>query len=205
MLRLILRSASLKSTTLAVITCPTLSTSDGLSTCSLEIWDTWRSASTPGSSSTNAPKSVIRATLPSTTLPTAYFSAAFAHGLLSGNFKLRAIFSPLISLIRAFTLSPTLKTFFGFSTLPQDISEMWSRPSAPPRSINAPKSVTFLTTPSTVWPTAIFSNNSFCIAAFFSSRICLRSPMIRLLLPLGLNSVTTNSISWPAYLDKSLS
>ena len=45
-------------------------------------------------------------------------------GLLSGNFKLRAIFSPLISLIRAFTLSPTLKTFFGFSTLPQDISEM---------------------------------------------------------------------------------
>ena len=41
MLRLIFLSSPLKSTTFAVITCPTLSTSDGLSTCSWEICDTW--------------------------------------------------------------------------------------------------------------------------------------------------------------------
>ena len=33
---------------------------------------------------------------------------------------------------------------------------------APPRSMNAPKSVTFFTRPSTVSPILIFSNNSFC-------------------------------------------
>ena len=40
------------------------------------------------------------------------------------NFLLKAIFSPLISLIKTFTSSPTLNTFFGFSTRPQDISEI---------------------------------------------------------------------------------
>ena len=53
-----------------------------------------------------------------------YFSAAVSHGFSSGNFRLRAILSPLMSLIRTFSFSPTLNTFFGFSTLPQDISEM---------------------------------------------------------------------------------
>ena len=38
-------------------------------------------------SSTNAPKSVIRATLPFTTFPTAKSSAAVSHGFSSGNFK----------------------------------------------------------------------------------------------------------------------
>ena len=115
----------------------------------------------------------------------------------------RAIFSPLMSLMRAVTLSPTLNTFFGFSILPQDISEMWSKPSAPPRSMNAPKSVTFLTVPSTLSPTAIFSKRAFCISAFLATISCLRSPMTLLLL--GLNSVITNSISLSAYLDKSFS
>ena len=50
--------------------------------------------------------------------------AAESHGFSSGNFMERAILSPLISLIRTLTSSPTLKTFFGFSTLPQDISEI---------------------------------------------------------------------------------
>ena len=203
MLRLIFFSSPLKSTTFAVITWPTLRTSEGFSTCSQEIWDTCRRASTPGSSSTNAPKSVIRAIVPSTTFPTAYFSSAFSHGFWSSNFRLSAILSPWISLIRTLIGSPTLKIFFGFSTLPQDISEICSRPSAPPRSMNAPKSVTFLTTPSTTSPTAIFSNRAFCCSAFAASNSCFLSPMILLLL--GLNSVITNSISWSAYLLRSFS
>jgi len=40
MLRLIFLSSPLKSTTLASISCPIDSTSAGLATCSLEIWDT---------------------------------------------------------------------------------------------------------------------------------------------------------------------
>ena len=66
----------------------------------------------------------MRATLPVTTLPAAYLEAAFIHGFASGNLRLKAIFSPLISLIKVLMVSPTLNTFFGFSTLPQDISEM---------------------------------------------------------------------------------
>ena len=34
---------------------------------------------------------------------------------------------------------------------PYDMSVMWSRPSTPPRSMNAPKSVMFLTTPFRTW------------------------------------------------------
>ena len=51
-------------------------------------------------------------------LPAAYFTAASFHGLVSGNFKLNAILSPLISLIKTLIFSPALKTFFGLSTLP---------------------------------------------------------------------------------------
>ena len=35
---------------------------------------------------------------------------------------------------------------------PQLMSVMWSRPSMPSRSMNAPKSVMFLTTPLRTWP-----------------------------------------------------
>ena len=65
-----------------------------------------------------------------------------------------------VSYTHLVTFSPTLNTFLGLSTLPQDISEIWSKPSAPPKSMNAPKSVTFLTVPSTFWPTAMRSNLS---------------------------------------------
>ena len=114
-----------------------------------------------------------------------------------------AILFPLMSLINVFTTSPTLNTFFGFSTLPQEISEIWSSPSAPPKSINAPKSVTFLTVPSTTSPTLILANNSFCISSFLASKSCFLSPII--LLRRGLNSVITNSISCPSYFVRSFS
>ena len=52
--------------------------------------------------------------------------------------------------MNAVTSSPGLKSFLGFPTLPHDISEICNRPSAPPISINAPKSTTLLTTPVTV-------------------------------------------------------
>ena len=177
MLKLIFLSSALKSTTLAVTSCPTCNTSEGFSIWSLEIWETCNRASTPGSSSTKAPKSVILATLPVTTLPTAYLLSASFHGFVSSNFRLSAIFVPSISLIRAFTWSPNLNTFLGFSTCPHDISEIWRSPSAPPRSINTPKSVTFLTVPSTTSPTFSFAKSSFCASSFLATISCLRSPM----------------------------
>ncbi len=39
----------------------------------------------------------------------------------------------------------------GCEMRPHDMSVMWSRPSTPPRSMNAPKSVMFLTTPFRTW------------------------------------------------------
>ena len=106
-------------------------------------------------------------------------------------------------MINAVTLSPDLKTFLGFSTLPQLISEICKSPSAPPRSTNAPKSVTFFTVPSITSPGVIFSNKAFFCSSFLARRSCFLSPIILLLL--GLNSVIMNSISASLYLDKSLS
>ena len=103
--------------------------------------------------------------------------------------------------MKHFTESPTLYTFLGFSVLPHDISEIWRSPSTPPRSINAPKSVTFLTVPSIVSPSWIFSNNSFCAASFCATINCLQSPMILLLF--GLYSVITKETSLSLYTDKS--
>ena len=127
-----------------------------------------------------APKSAILATLPVTTVPGAYFSSALSHGFVSSNLRLSAIFSPSMFLINALTLSPTLRTDLGSSTLPHDISEMWRSPSAPPRSMNAPKLVTFLTTPSTVIPTSILSNSSLAASAFLATMICFLLPIILL-------------------------
>ncbi len=62
------------------------------------------------------------------------------------------------------------------------------------RSTNAPKSVTFLTVPSTASPTCDFANTA--LSAFQLAqqlRSCLLSPITRFLL--GLNSLITNSIS----------
>ena len=44
-------------------------------------------------------------------LPTAYFSAASAHGLVSGNFRLSAIFVSLMSLIRTFSFIANFEYF----------------------------------------------------------------------------------------------
>ena len=145
----------------------------------------------------------MRATLPVTTVPIWYFSAAFFHGLFSSSLRVSAIFVSWISLIMTFTLSPTLNSFLGSATRPHDISEMWRSPSAPPKSMNAPKSVRFLTVPSTIMPTLIRESNSSCIFFFLATINCLRSPIILLLR--GLTSVRTNSTSWSWYLDKSLS
>ena len=113
---------------------------------------------------------------------------------------LSAIRFPSIAFTRTLTLSPLLNTFLGFSIRPQLISEMWSRPSAPPKSTNAPKSVTFFTVPSTVWPTSSFAKSSSCIFFFFSMISSLQLPII--LCFFGLNSVTINSTSCPLYFSR---
>ena len=45
---------------------------------------------------------------------------------------------------------------------------MWSSPSSPPRSMKAPKSVMFLTTPSRTWPT---SSSFTSVFRFFSRSV----------------------------------
>ncbi len=59
----------------------------------------------------------------------------------------------------------------GWLMRPQLMSVMWSRPSMPPRSTNAPKSTMFLTLPWRVWPTSSFSN----MRDFITSRCCSMS------------------------------
>ena len=152
-----------------------------------------------------APKSVILATLPVTTFPTANFSSAPTHGFSSSNLIERAILEPLISLINTLTFCSGVKIFLGFSTCPQLISEMWRSPSAPPRSMNTPKSVTFLTVPSTTSPTLMLSNNFSASSVFLATRSCFLSPMIRLLLGDGVYSIITNSTSCPKYFVRSFS
>src|SRR6202000_1271133 len=58
--------------------------------------------------------------------------------------------SGLILTICTLTVSPTARTWLGCETRFQLMSVTCSRPSMPPRSTNAPRSVMFLTTPSRI-------------------------------------------------------
>ena len=140
----------------------------------------WTRPSTPSSSSTKAPKGTILTTLPVTTLPTAYFSAAVFQGSALRSLRDKEIlpFSGLTSSTVTVTLSPTFNTSVTFLTLPQLISEMWIRPSTPPKSTKAPNSTIRLTVPSILSPTlivsntlALFSSISFWAKAFLPATI----------------------------------
>ncbi len=61
-------------------------------------------------------------------------------------------FSRFTSMIMTSISSPCLSISLGCEMRPQLMSVMWSRPSMPSRSMNAPKSVMFLTTPLRNWP-----------------------------------------------------
>ena len=65
---------------LTSISSPTLSSSDGFSTCSQEISETWTSPSTPSATSTKAPKSSKLTTLPVTTSPTSCWLTNASNG-----------------------------------------------------------------------------------------------------------------------------
>jgi len=57
-----------------------------------------------------------------------------------------------MSRILTSTSRPIATSSLGCETRPYDMSVMCSRPSTPPRSMKAPKSVMFLTTPLRTWP-----------------------------------------------------
>ena len=85
------------------------------------------------------------------TEPTGYLLSMFSQGLASFCLRPRAIFSLSLSIDRTLTSISwsILSISLGWLMRPQDMSVMCSRPSMPPRSMNAPKSAMFLTVPLT--------------------------------------------------------
>ena len=66
--------------TLTSISWPSSNLSAGDATCSWAICETWTKPSTPGNTSTNAPKSVKRFTVPFKTVPSLAFSSILSQG-----------------------------------------------------------------------------------------------------------------------------
>src|SRR5690625_917460 len=80
MLKEILSSASSTLSTLTLTDWSTSSTSSGDPICLLAICDIWTNPSTPGSTSTKAPKFTRRLTVPSSTSPVDILSSILVHG-----------------------------------------------------------------------------------------------------------------------------
>ena len=82
------------------------------------ISETWTRPSMPGSSSTNAPYSVMLVTRPLNSPPTGYLAAAPSHGSLSSCFmpRLMRCVSRLMRMICTFTVSPMPSTSLGWLT-----------------------------------------------------------------------------------------
>src|ERR1022692_3787420 len=130
------RSGALTPSTTTSTVSPGLTTSEGLRTfLDQDISERCTRPSMPFSSSTKAPKSVTRVTLPLTRSPALYLSATRS------------------------TVSPGLTTSEGLRTfLDQDISERCTKPSMPfSSSTKAPKSVTRVTLPLTRSPALYLS------------------------------------------------
>ena len=130
-------------------------------------------------------------------MPGMYFSAARLHG--SSLICLSPSETRSVSALNFNTLtrtwSPTWNSSDGWLTRPQLMSVMWSRPSMPPRSMNAPYSVRFLTMPSTIWPSLRRSSVDSLRAARSFSRSTRRD---RTMLPrFLLNLMTLNLKAWP--------
>ncbi len=105
----------------------------------------------PSASSTNAPKLVIRTTLPSTTSPTWTRPKKSSHTSVAS--CLRPSDRRWFSASMLSTIASTSSPFFSISDgclrrLLHDMSEMWMRPSMPSStSTNAPNSVRLRTWP----------------------------------------------------------
>ncbi len=122
------------------------------------------SPSMPSSSWTNAPNSVRRVTAPLTTASGAYRSVTPFHGSELKAFRLRLIlrFSALTASTATRTRSPTFKTSLAWWTRCVQLSSLIGiRPSTPgASSTNAPKSISFVTRPSTVSPARYWPSTS---------------------------------------------
>ena len=126
----------------------------------------------PSSSSTNAPYFVILTTFPRIRAPSGYFSSTASHGEGVSCLRPRLILSFFLSYFNIFTLisSPILSISPGCLILDQDISVICSKPSRPPRSMNTPKSVIFLTIPRRTCSSSISERRSWRLELRSSSR-----------------------------------
>ncbi len=160
--------------------------------------------STPSASSTNAPKAVIRATLPVTVAPTLKLLDATTHGSLFTSFKEREIFSLSLSALKTVTSTscPTVKISDAFLTLDQASSEMCTKPSTPPKSMNAPKSTRRDTLPLTLLPSVSVAKTLSLTSLDSCAANSLRDAITRLLE--ASTSMIWKSYSLPLKLDKSL-
>ena len=122
-------------------------------------------------------------TSPLTLLPIGYFVGAACHGFCASCFRPRLMRSRTRIEIEDldFDRLIDLEHFARDAGCgPSDMSVMWSRPSMPPRSMNAPNSVMFLTTPRRTSPRWMLPSRSFFILSRSSSSIFLReSTMLR--------------------------
>ena len=117
-------------------------------------------------------------TLPLTRELTGYFFSISSQGEVSFCFRPSAIFSRSRSMFRILTStsSPIFTISLGWFTRPQLMSVMCSRPSRPPRSMNAPKSAMLVTVPRTMSPSFTWPS-SLDFAASRSSSMSLRRLM----------------------------
>ncbi len=117
-------------------------------------------------------------TSPLTLVLTGYRSSMCSHGLSFNCLRPRATFSlSLSTLSTLISISSSMRSSSdGWPMRSQLMSVMWSRPSMPPRSTNAPNSAMFLTTPRRTWPTSM-SRRRFSFAVVRSSSISFRREM----------------------------
>ncbi len=123
--------------------------------------------SIPGSSSTTAPKSSRRRTVPVKRIPGSYVVAMFSHGSLCSAFMDTDTLpvSAFILTISTVICCPADSISDGCLILRHEISDTCRRASTPPKSTNAPKSAMRFTSPETLSPTACCSKNTVRMAA----------------------------------------
>src|SRR5699024_9223914 len=193
-LREILSSDSLTSSTFTSMTCPTSSTSSGVPMCLLAIWEICTSPSTPGNTSTKAPKLTRRFTVPSTTSPLSIFCSTFSQGpgkvFLRDN-EMRSL-SLSMDITSTLMTSPILTTSDLLSTCSCASCEMCTSPSTPPISTKAPNLVVRCRVPSRTCPSSIVLNNS-CFLESASSSITIRCDNMTLFCSLLMSTTFTRS------------
>ncbi|MNH30755.1 hypothetical protein D3C79_910660 [compost metagenome] len=140
MLRARRPSSPLTSSTFTCTSCPSFKASCGVLICLWAICEMCTNASTPRKTSTNAPNDVRRFTLPSNTVPLAARSSIFDQGpgivsLIDNEIR---SFSGSTERTFTFTSCPSDKTSLTSLTCSCDTCEICTRPSIPPRSMNAP-------------------------------------------------------------------